>query len=284
MSKLRYILEDDIDEIRKGFQMFDVENNGHVNPIELKETMEEMNLKEKNPFIYELISSLCKNFRSKEGLTADEFISILNEKTFDVETNQGIKTIFEVFSDSDNKISMPAFYQIAKEVGDEGNGEEIKELVEKSKTGGKEIDFNEFYDIMKDKNLIFKNNQYSHKRSKSGNSNRSKSKGKNTAKKDNDYEYENNYLNKYTPKFKEINTDEKKSGEAIIRNLANEKVNDDSEKVNLYLFKIDKEGKGKEKNNYTYQGKRKNIDEDNNKGEIFEKNQVKTYKRRFIDN
>ena len=96
-------------------------------------------------------------------MTFDEFISILEEKISDIETNQGIKTIFEVFSDSDNKIPMPTFYQVAKEVGDEDNGEEIRNLVEKSKTGGKEIDYSEFYNIMKDKNIIFKNNQYSQK-------------------------------------------------------------------------------------------------------------------------
>ena len=278
MSKLRYILEDDIDEIRKGFEMFDVENKGQIDPIELKETMEEMNLKDKNPFIYELISSLCKNNKSKGGLTSDEFISILEEKICDVESNQGIKTIFEVFSDSDNKIPMPTFYQVAKEVGDEDNGEEIRDLVEKSKTGGKEIDFSEFYDIMKNKN-----NKYSHKGIQSGTS-RSKSKGKNTAKKDNDYEYENNYINKYTPKFKEINVEEKKSGETIFHNLAREKANDESEKLNRYLFKNDKEEKTKEKNNYTYQGKRRIIDEDNNKDEIIDEIQVKKYGRSFIDN
>ena len=278
MSKLRYILEDDIDEIRKGFEMFDVENKGQIDPIELKETMEEMNLKDKNPFIYELISSLCKNNKSKGGLTSDEFISILEEKICDVESNQGIKTIFEVFSDSDNKIPMPTFYQVAKEVGDEDNGEEIRDLVEKSKTGGKEIDFSEFYDIMKNKN-----NKYSHKGIQSGTS-RSKSKGKNTAKKDNDYEYENNYINKYTPKFKEINVEEKKSGETIFHNLAREKANDESEKLNRYLFKNDKEEKTKEKNNYTYQGKRRIIDEDNNKDEIIDEIQVKKYGRSFLDN
>ena len=258
MSKLRYIIEDDIDEIRKGFEMFDVENKGQIDPIELKETMEEMNLKDKNPFIYELISSLCKNYKSKRGLTSDEFISILEEKICDIESNQGIKTIFEVFCDTDNKIPMPTFYQMAKEVGDEDNGEEIRELVEKSKTGGKEIDFSEFYDIMKNKN-----NKYTYKGNQSGNSRR-KSKGKNIAKNDNDYEYENNYINKYTPKFKEINIEEKKSGETIFHNLVREKANDDSEKVNRYLFKFDKEEKAKEGNNYTYQGKRKTVDENNN--------------------
>ena len=32
---------------------------------------------------------------------------------------------------------MPTFYQAAREVGDEEGGVEIKDLVEKSKTGGK---------------------------------------------------------------------------------------------------------------------------------------------------
>ena len=67
---------DEIKEIRKGFEMFDVENKGQIDPFELKETLEEMNLKDKNPFIYELISYLCsrKDIKSKGGLTSDEFI------------------------------------------------------------------------------------------------------------------------------------------------------------------------------------------------------------------
>ena len=167
MSKSQSYQNDNINEIIKGFEMFDVENKGTINPLVLKETMEEMNLKDKNPFIYELISSLCsnKNIISKGGLTSEEFISFLEEKISDVESREGIKTIFEVFSDSDNKIPMPTFYQTAREVGDEEGGTEIKDLVKKSKTGGKEIDFDEFYEIMKENNPINKYNQYSFKKS-----------------------------------------------------------------------------------------------------------------------
>ena len=123
MSRSTY--DEEINEIRKGFEMFDVENKGQIDPFELKETIEEMSLKYKNPFIYELITSLClgKDIKSKGGLTSDEFISILQEKISDVESKQGIKTIYEVFSDSDNKVPMPTFYQVAKEVGDEEGGE-----------------------------------------------------------------------------------------------------------------------------------------------------------------
>ena len=51
----------DLDLIKEGFEMFDVENKGKIDPLELKQTLEEMNLKEKNKFMYELFSSLCDN-------------------------------------------------------------------------------------------------------------------------------------------------------------------------------------------------------------------------------
>lgn len=148
--------EFDLDLIREGLEMFDIENKGLIDPIELKQTLEEMNLKDKNPFMYEFISSLClrKDIKKKGGITFDEFINLFQEKLSDKETKKGIKNIFDVFSDVDNKIQMPSFYQIGKEIGDEDNYLEIKNLVEISKTGMRELDFDEFYSIMKNKEKI----------------------------------------------------------------------------------------------------------------------------------
>ena len=50
--------DDDIEEIRKGFEQFDVNGTGIINPAELLEAMDSMNIKEKNPFIYDIIESL----------------------------------------------------------------------------------------------------------------------------------------------------------------------------------------------------------------------------------
>lgn len=153
--------EFDLDLIREGLEMFDIENKGLIDPVELKQTLEEMNLKDKNPFMYEFISSLCtrKDFKKKGGITFDEFINLFQEKLSDKETKKGIKNIFNVFSDVDNKIQMPSFYQIGKEIGDEDNYMEIKNLVEISKTGGRELNFDEFYKIMKKKDKISDNNK-----------------------------------------------------------------------------------------------------------------------------
>ena len=286
MSRSTY--DEEINEIRKGFEMFDVENKGQIDPFELKETIEDMNLKYKNPFIYELITSLClrKDIKSKGGLTSDEYISILQEKISDVESKQGIKTIYEVFSDSDNKVPMPTFYQVAKEVGDEEGGVEIRNLVELSKTGGKEIDFNEFYDIMKEKNIMNKYNYNSNKMNKSAN--KSQSKGKNI---DENESGQDTYEKKYLTKNNEKKIVENKTNFVFMeKNIVTEEDNDSPLKANRYHYKFDMYNKLKDKEdnrvdvNYSYSNKSKN-----NKEEIYhdEKDdgiEVKRYHRRFREN
>ena len=286
MSRSTY--DEEINEIRKGFEMFDVENKGQIDPFELKETIEDMNLKYKNPFIYELITSLClgKDIKSKGGLTSGEFISILQEKISDVESKQGIKTIYEVFSDSDNKVPMPTFYQVAKEVGDEEGGAEIRNLVELSKTGGKEIDFNEFYDIMKEKNIMNKYNYNSNKMNKSAN--KSQSKGKNI---DENESGQDTYEKKYLTKNNEKKIVENKTNFVFMeKNIVTEEDNDSPLKANRYHYKFDMDNKLKDKEdnrvdvNYSYSNKSKN-----NKEEIYhdEKDdgiEVKRYHRRFREN
>ena len=50
----------DLEEIRQGFEIFDVNKTGFISPSELLETFDAMNLKNKNPFIYNIINSLTK--------------------------------------------------------------------------------------------------------------------------------------------------------------------------------------------------------------------------------
>ena len=266
MSRTKYNQEEDLNEIKEGFEMFDVENKGQIDPLELKETMEEMNLKEKNPFIYDIISSFCsdKKIKSKGGLSSDDFISYLENEMSNTKDKKGIKTIFNVFSDLDNKIPMTTFYQTAREVGDEEGGAEIRDLVEKSKTGGKEIDFDEFYDIMS----------------------KEAPKEKYNSKKENDVEYEYSYKNKRNSKYNENNREEPKT-EVVVEKTVIEKVNDEPIKESHYTLskkyeneKKDDDGKVEVKTTkYTYQSTSKKLEDENNEktGSI----ETKRYHRRF---
>ena len=261
MSRNKYNQEEDLKEIKEGFEMFDVENKGKIDPLELKETMEEMNLKEKNPFIYDIISSFCsdKNIRSKGGLSSEDFISYLQNEMSDAKGKKGIKTIFNVFSDLDNKIPMTTFYQTAREVGDEEGGAEIRDLVEKSKTGGKEIDFDEFYDIM--------SNQVP--------------KEKNNSKKEKDMEYEYSYKNKKNSKYHEYNKEEPKS-EVVVEKTVIEKINDEPIKESHYGFSKKDDKIEIKTTKYTYQSTSKELGTENN--ETTEPTETKRYHRRFRSN
>lgn len=162
MSEIIYDKNKEIDEIQKGFEMFDVDNKGIIDPNEIKEAIEEMNLQDKNLFFYELICSLCKDkeIKKKGGMTCEDFISFLEKKTNDSESKDGIQRIFNVFSDGSNDmLPIPNFYQAAKEIGDTDNEKELKELIEKSQTGGKELNFDEFYEIMKKEEINKKDNK-----------------------------------------------------------------------------------------------------------------------------
>lgn len=123
---------------------------------------------------------------------------------------------------------MPAFYQKAKEVGDENGGLEIKNLIQQSKTGAKELDFDEFYDIMKG------NNEYNH----IGNDNEKESKRKKKRIRNATKEYieENEYINENnnTPMI------QKSGGVIIIDKIITEQSNDNPAKISRYHYRYNK--------------------------------------------
>ena len=146
--------ESEIEEIRKGFEMFDVNGTGKIIPSEIKEAMDSMNMKDKNPFIYEVIESLCleKDYRNNNGISIEELINYVYEKVNDNETNYGLHQLFDALKDPESEtISMHTFIKLAKEYGDdEGFSEdELRHLLEKTQLGGDELTFDEFYTIMK---------------------------------------------------------------------------------------------------------------------------------------
>ena len=144
--------EDDIEEIRKGFEMFDVNHTGIINPAELLEAMDSMNIKEKNPFIYEIIESLNseKDIKKKGGVDIEDLVSYVYNKVNDTETNIGLRQEFDVINDRDtDTVSMSTFYTLARDYGDQLTEDEIRKLLEKTQMGGSELTFDEFYTIMK---------------------------------------------------------------------------------------------------------------------------------------
>ena len=147
--------EGELEEIRKGFEMFDTDGTGKIIPSEVKEAMDSMGMKEKNPFIYEVIESLCseKQYRdNNNGISIDDLVNYVYQKVNDNETNLGLRQLFDAIKDPDtDTISMHTFIKLAKDYGDDDgvSEEDLRYLLEKTQLGGDSLTFDEFYTIMK---------------------------------------------------------------------------------------------------------------------------------------
>lgn len=149
MSKL----DDYIEEIRKGFEMFDVEGKGTINPFELRETLDAMNAKNKNPFIYDIVESFCDE-DYKNGITIEQLINEVEIQLEDNKTKQGLDNLFNVLTGPKNDtINFSTFSHLAREVGDYVTEEQLRSLLEKTQLGGKELTIEDFYEIMIDGNV-----------------------------------------------------------------------------------------------------------------------------------
>ena len=122
--------------------------------------MDKLDLKDKMYFIYDLISELSSN-NNKGLITKTDFINFLENKLNDTQTKEGIHTIYNVFTDSkDDVLPLTNFCKVAREIGDVEKDEELKNLLKDAEMTGKEINFDEFNEIMnKNEKHIKQNNE-----------------------------------------------------------------------------------------------------------------------------
>ena len=131
--------------------MFNTDGNNLVNPFEIKEAMQILGLREKKPNLYALIETLCdrKDVKKNGGLTVEEFVSFLEDQMNDTESNDGLTRLFDVFRDPKSEtVPMNNFCQAAKDVEDHETANDLREAIDSSDMAGKEIDFDEFREIM----------------------------------------------------------------------------------------------------------------------------------------
>ena len=140
-------------EIKEAFKSLDPDNKGIIETNQLNNINKLMNLNKKNPFIYNTINSLIskKNEENDEYLSSKEYISFFDEQLNDIKSKEGKEKIFEVFKDNNKEsFSWTKLAMTAKELGDNDTANKLLKLIEQSKLYNKEINFEEFSDLLND--------------------------------------------------------------------------------------------------------------------------------------
>ena len=274
--------DSELNDIKEGFKLFGSETNAIINPAEFKEIMELMNMNEKSPFLYNIVTKLCSNeeIQQKGGINAEEFISLLDQELDDTSTLEGLQNIFSIFSDNDNtKMSLPIISQLLnqeKDLGLEQDEEKIKKLFSRQEISGKKIDFDEFKDIMNTKNE--KINKIFIKETSNNSNNK------------NSYSYENSQINNNNNlnniKFHDSNINNKIKDENNLDNnineINNEEINNNNneelksdDKINNFDSSNQENKLNKTKKRYRYMNKSSDNSQEKEEKEINNKEDEK---------
>lgn len=140
------LTEEEIEEIKEAFSLFDTDGSGTIDPKELKAAMHSLGFDKKSPTVYEMISELEE--RNKE-ITFDDFLDAISNKLGNRETRDGINRIFDLFDDDhSDSINLNNIRRVAKELGETMSAEELKEMLQRASSNGDEITREDFYNIM----------------------------------------------------------------------------------------------------------------------------------------
>ena len=135
--------------VKKMFRLFQ-DRDGTIDPHEVIISMQTLKLNEKSPIIYELFEEFDTPENSKNRLDYEQFVDLLSQKLSDKESQKAIERFYEAFLANSNKetIDFDVIKQVAQDVGDDITDEQIRKLLERCAQNGKDMTFEEFYDVM----------------------------------------------------------------------------------------------------------------------------------------
>ena len=139
------------DDLRQAFDLFDVKENGKIDPNEIKETMKQLGFDAKNPTIFQIIEDLdTPESKKNGGISFSQFSESMNKRLGDKESKEGARRIFDLFVDDTKAEYIPieSLKKIAKELGDKSSDDQLKDMIECASKNNGQLSFDDFYYII----------------------------------------------------------------------------------------------------------------------------------------
>uniref|UniRef100_A0A3B5LIU7 Centrin, EF-hand protein, 2 n=1 Tax=Xiphophorus couchianus TaxID=32473 RepID=A0A3B5LIU7_9TELE len=143
------LTEEQKQEIREAFELFDTDGSGHIDVKELKVAMRALGFEPKKEEIKKMIAEVDKDGTGK--ISFADFLAIMTQKMADKDSKEEILKAFRLFDDDETgKISFKNLKRVAKELGENLTDEELQEMIDEAdRDGDGEVNEQEFLRIMK---------------------------------------------------------------------------------------------------------------------------------------
>ncbi|CAJ1352116.1 unnamed protein product [Effrenium voratum] len=153
-KKQKELTEEQKQEIKEAFDLFDTDGSGEIDSKELKVAMRALGFEPKKEEIQKMISDVDDDGSGTIGY--EEFLKMMTHKILNRDPKDEILKAFRLFDDDETgKISFKNLKRVAKELGERMTDEELQEMIDEAdRDGDGEVNEEEFLRIMKKTNLF----------------------------------------------------------------------------------------------------------------------------------
>mmetsp|Transcript_79688 Transcript_79688/g.140642 ORF Transcript_79688/g.140642 Transcript_79688/m.140642 type:complete len:164 (-) Transcript_79688:147-638(-) len=151
-KKQKELTEEQKQEIKEAFDLFDADGSGNMDAKELKVALRALGFEPKKDELKKLVTSLDrgKNERAQEQLDFQDFMQIMSIKLGEKDTKEQISKAFQLFKGPDGLITYDSLVNICREIGETWTEEELQEMFHYAdKNGNGEVDEEEFIKIIR---------------------------------------------------------------------------------------------------------------------------------------
>ncbi|OCT67657.1 hypothetical protein XELAEV_18038958mg [Xenopus laevis] len=147
------LTEEQKQEIREAFDLFDTDGTGTIDVKELKVAMRALGFEPKKEEIKKMIADIDKEGTGK--IAFSDFMCAMTQKMAEKDSKEEIMKAFRLFDDDETgKISFKNLKRVAKELGENLTDEELQEMIDEAdRDGDGEVNEQEFLRIMKKTSL-----------------------------------------------------------------------------------------------------------------------------------
>ncbi|NXF35295.1 CETN2 protein, partial [Nyctibius bracteatus] len=147
------LTEEQKQEIREAFDLFDTDGTGNIDVKELKVAMRALGFEPKKEEIKKMISDVDKEGTGK--ISFNDFLVVMTQKMAEKDSKEEILKAFKLFDDDETgKISFKNLKRVARELGENLTDEELQEMIDEAdRDGDGEVSEQEFLRIMKQTSL-----------------------------------------------------------------------------------------------------------------------------------
>ena len=148
------LTEEQKQEIKEAFDLFDTDGSGSIDAKELKVAMRALGFEPKKEEVRRMIAEVDKD--GSGTIEFPEFLDMMATKMAERDPREEILKAFRLFDDDETgKISFKNLKRVARELGENMTDEELMEMIEEAdRDGDGEINEEEFLRIMKKTNLF----------------------------------------------------------------------------------------------------------------------------------